>query len=344
MVASEIPTTMKRLVLQEAASDLVSAKIVVEECPVPKPSSSEVLIKVSAAPINPSDYGSWRSKRDGPAAPMGNEGSGVVVAVGSSSAAWLAGCGVGTTVGFVGPYKQGSYSEYVTCSLKMTFAMGGVPPEDACSFFVNPFTAYAILKESDGRPFVHTAAASQLGQMLVKLCAQEGAADRLINVVRSEKQKAILEALGAKHVVLCSDAKTDADGVAAIKAKVDELKATIAFDAVAGAMAGALLGLLPKNGTLFTYGKLAGPMEGLEPVDLIYHGKKLEGLFLKTWLVEGFPGRRLLAATSKVRAGLAKGGWCASTFADCAVEEMWPTFLDMYNTTGFTDRKLRIRF
>ena len=88
-----------------------------------------------------------------------------------------------------------------------------LPPEDAASFFVNPFTAYAILSESRGQPFVHTAAASSLGQMLVKLAAEEGAADRLINVVRSEKQKATLEALGAKHVVLCKDPKTDEAGV-----------------------------------------------------------------------------------------------------------------------------------
>lgn len=342
----EIPTTMKRLVLVEANEDLAKARIEVEECPVPKPSSSEVLVKVAAAPVNPSDYGAWKSKRGEGPQPIGNEGSGVVVAVGSSSAAWLAGVGVGTTVGFVGARGQGSYSEYVAAPIKMTFAMPrSLPAEDAASFFVNPFTAYAILADSKGGAFVHTAAASQLGQMLVKLCALEGAAGRLINVVRSERQVAILEGLGAKHVVLVKDAKTDADGVAALKAKMDALHATIAFDAVAGAMAGALLSALPKEGTLVTYGKLAGPMEGLEPIDLIYHGKKVEGLFLKSWLMQGFPGRRLMAATSKVRAGLHKdGGWCASAFADCGPDDMWAKFLDMYTTSGFTDRKLRVRF
>ena len=212
------------------------------------------------------------------------------------------------------------------------------------SFFVNPFTAYGILKEANGRPFVHTAAASQLGQMLVKLAKLEGAGDALLNVVRSEKQKAILEGLGATHVVVVADAKTDEAGVAALKAKMAELKVTCAFDAVAGAMAGCLFTNLPPKATLYSYGRLSGDIEGVAPVDLIYRGKKLEGFFLTAWLSGGFPGARLLSAAAKVRAGLGDGGWCATTFVDCAPEAMWDKFVDMYTTTGFTDRKLRIRF
>ena len=72
--------------------------------------------------------------------------------------------------------------------------------------------------------------------------------------------------------------------------------------------------------------------------------KKLEGLFLPTWLAGGVvPGYRALAATRKVRSGLA-GGWCATTFVDTTPEAMFATFADMYTTTGFTDRKLRVRF
>ena len=341
-----VSATMKRLVLVEASGDdLTDAKLELEECPTPTPKATEVLVKVAAAPINPSDYGSWRSKRgDGPV-PIGNEGSGVVVAVGSVIAATVAGLRVGAKVGFIGAKKQGAYSEYVAAPLATTFAMpDALPVEDACSFFVNPFTAYGILKEANGRPFVHTAAASQLGQMLVKLAKLEGAGDALLNVVRSEKQKAILEGLGATHVVVVADAKTDEAGVAALKAKMAELKVTCAFDAVAGAMAGCLFTNLPPKATLYSYGRLSGDIEGVAPVDLIYRGKKLEGFFLTAWLSGGFPGARLLSAAAKVRAGLGDGGWCATTFVDCAPEAMWDKFVDMYTTTGFTDRKLRIRF
>ncbi|KAH8086104.1 hypothetical protein JL720_7305 [Aureococcus anophagefferens] len=312
-----VSATMKRLVLVEASGDdLTDAKLELEECPTPTPKATEVLVKVAAAPINPSDYGSWRSKRgDGPV-PIGNEGSGVVVAVGSVIAATVAGLRVGAKVGFVGAKKQGAYSEYVAAPLATTFAMpDALPVEDACSFF-----------------------------MLVKLAKLEGAGDALLNVVRSEKQKAILESLGAAHVVVVADAKTDEAGVAALKAKMAELKVTCAFDAVAGAMAGCLFTNLPPKATLYSYGRLSGDIEGVAPVDLIYRGKKLEGFFLTAWLTGGFPGARLLSAAAKVRAGLGEGGWCATTFVDCAPEAMWDKFVDRYTTTGFTDRKLRIRF
>ena len=118
-----VSATMKRLVLVEASGDdLTDAKLELEECPTPTPKATEVLVKVAAAPVNPSDYGSWRSKRgDGPV-PIGNEGSGVVVASGGGSARIVA--GVGTKVGFVNlPKGQGAYSEYVTVS-----AMTGIFP------------------------------------------------------------------------------------------------------------------------------------------------------------------------------------------------------------------------
>jgi len=165
--------------------------------------------------------------------------------------------------------------------------------------------------------------------MLVKLCAEDGAADRLVNVVRSEKQKAKLEALGAKHVVVCTDPKTDEAGLAAIKAKIDELKVTVVFDCVAGAMTGKLMGLLPPKSTLYIYGTLAGDIECLAPVEFIYRQKKLEGgaprgssprraprkqlpaagLYLTTWLFGGMlPGSRLVRGPAQKPFNARRGG------------------------------------
>ena len=151
-------------------------------------------------PVNPSDYGKWKGKPGPPPKPvaMGLEGSGTVVASGGGV---MAGSMVGKRIGFTNPAKgQGSYSEYVTVSALQCFPMPDeVPLEDACSFFVNPFTAYAIVDtaRSRGSPgLVLTAAASQLGQMLVKLCKEERYP--IVCVVRREAQAETLRALGAE--------------------------------------------------------------------------------------------------------------------------------------------------
>ena len=111
----------------------------VEQVPVPKPQSGELLVKVAAAPINPSDYGVWRnSKSERCPLAIGNEGSGVVVASGGGSARIVA--GIGTKVGFVNlPKGQGAYSEYVTVSaMTGTFPLpADLEVELAASFFVD---------------------------------------------------------------------------------------------------------------------------------------------------------------------------------------------------------------
>ena len=120
---------------------------------MPKPRSGELLIKVAAAPINPSDYGVWRnSKPERCPLAIGNEGSGVVVASGGGSARIVA--GVGTKVGFVNlPKDQGAYSEYVTVSaMTGTFPLpADLEVELAASFFVNP-VSHKGLEPRPSRP------------------------------------------------------------------------------------------------------------------------------------------------------------------------------------------------
>merc|ERR1719203_2648146 len=168
---------------------------------------------------------------------MGKEGSGIVVQLGGGMSAYLrSSIKIGTKVGFVNlKNKQGSYSEYVVADL-----LGGVfvipetvPVENAASFFVNPYTAIAILdtvKQQHGSTsFVHTAAASQLGQMIVKLSVLEGI--DVINVVRREEQAELLKGLGTKHVITSND---DGSWKDELKTKITELNTTVAFDAVSG--------------------------------------------------------------------------------------------------------------
>ena len=373
--SADIPSKSRRLVLVEPHPDMAQAKLAVEEVDTPTPRSGQVLIKVTASPINPSDYGEWmhvpppRPGADAAAAaaaaaaapkPQGHEGCGVVV---SSGGGFYANSIVGKRVGFTNLGRgQGAYSEYVVVSaLQGCFPLPDeLPTEAAASHFINPYTAYGILDTARTRHggggtvgLVHTAAASQLGQMLVKLCAQQGNVN-LINVVRREEQAATLRELGAEHVVVTGGAGA-AGGAweAELKAKVRELKVTVAFDAVAGAMSGALLDALPpKTGVLFVYGRLSNEgCANVQPLDLIYRRKKLEGWLLPHWLSQGGTLgtlRRLRAATASVHPGLAPGsGWAASTFEDVTLDQVVARFKEMYASggqgSGFTNRKLRIR-
>jgi len=252
-------------------------------------------------------------------------------------------------VGFVGlKGGQGSYSEYVVVdAVTGAFPLpASLPVEDAASFFVNPYTAVGILAtaKSHGSPgLIHTAAASSLGKMMVKLCAKNKYP--LINVVRRKEQAAALKALGAEHVIVTAGDK--ATWMAELKALTKKLKVTVAFDAVAGEMSGDLLGLLPSRGVCYVYGGLSNQAVGaINPMDLIYRKKEIKGFLLTQWVRKGgmlYTIPRLRTASATVNSGLQKGGWCSSEFVDTTLDGMWDSFLDMYTKSGFTGRKLRIR-
>jgi hypothetical protein len=110
------------------------------------------------------------------------------------------------------------------------------------------------------------------------------------------------------------------------------------------------LDILPYKGTLFVYGKLSNQgCSGIQPLNLIYRKKKMEGWLLTNWIFQGDNSLnmllRLRAATACVHDGLAKkDGWSSSHFKDCTIDTMWSDFVKMYKESGFTGAKLRIRF
>ena len=351
-MTDEIPKTMKRLVVTAPGKDLPSCKIGIEEVPVPEPGAGQVLVKVTAAAVNPSDYGSWyRCTPEQCPFAMGSEGCGVVVKVGPgfmTSVATALTCQVGTKVGIAGlKNKQGTYAEYVIADAPIgVYPMpADLPIEDAASFFVNPYTAIGILdtvKSKGSKAFVHTAAASQLGQMIVKLAPQENI--EVINLVRREEQAEMLKKLGAKHVVVTGS--DEAKWKAELQSKIIELEATVAFDAIAGTMSGDLLDLMPPKGSVYIYGGLAGKAENINPLALIYQEKELKGFFLSSWIQKGDPVRmiaRMMAAGSKVNAGLANGGWSSSQFKDTTMENAQADVVKLMESSA-TGAKLRIRF
>ena len=244
------------------------------------------------------------------------------------------------------PRGQGAYSEYVTVdALKGAFAMpDDLPVEAAASFFVNPYTAYGIFdtaKSHGAKAFIHTAAASQLGQMLVKLMNGDPSNKiELINVVRRAEQVEILKSLGAKYVVNTSEENWKDN----LKGLVKELGASLAFDAVAGGMTGDLMDVIPKGGKVYVYGVLAGPMENIDPINMIYYKKKLEGFLLSRWLLGGGMLRtvaRVRSTTSAVAAGL-ENGWSKTEFVETTMESMLEDFIQL-RKDGFTNKKLCIR-
>jgi len=229
----------------------------------PPPGPGEVVVRMEAAPINPSDLGLLLGPADmatlsragtgeaavlsaalpdaampllaprlGESMPVGNEGAGTVVAAGSGAEALM-----GKLVTLFG---GATYAQYRTAKAAEVMVLPeGATAADGASCFVNPLTALGMtetMKLEGHKALVHTAAASNLGQMLNRICLKDGIA--LVNVVRSPAQKALLEGQGAKIVVDTSsdrfmDELTDA---------VDSTGATLGFDATGGGpLAGQIL-------------------------------------------------------------------------------------------------------
>ena len=233
--------------------------------PIADPRDDQVVVKVLATPINPSDLGllfgagdlatAQVSTRDGhplvtadvpapgmramagrigEAMPVGNEGSGVVIAAGASPAAQAL---LGKTVAMLG---GAMYAQYRTLRVAECMVLpDGTAPADGASCFVNPLTALSmteVMRREGHSALVHTAAASNLGQMLVKICAKDGIP--LVNVVRSAAQAELLRSIGAVHV---ADSSAP-DFLDTLTAMLVETGATIAFDAIGGGkLAGQLL-------------------------------------------------------------------------------------------------------
>lgn len=220
---------------------------------VPAPTGTQVVVRVEAAPINPSDLGLLfgpadienatftpgkivakmpdpavraMGARHGMALPVGNEGAGMVVAAGEAPEAQAL---LGKLVTC---FPGAMYATYAVADARMCLPLGdGITAEQGASAFVNPLTALSFtetMRHYGHEAMVHTAAASNLGQMLVKICQADGIP--LVNVVRNEAQVAILKSIGAEHVVDSSKDSFIADLAAAVTAT----QATMAFDAIGG--------------------------------------------------------------------------------------------------------------
>ena len=234
----------------------------------PAPAADEVVLRVEATPINPSDIGLLFGAADlatlavsgsgertvataripdaamkamagrlGQSMPVGNEGAGTVIAAGSGPAAQAL---LGRTVAVLG---GAMYSQYRTVKVELCLPLpAGTSAAEGASCFVNPLTALGMtetMRREGHKALVHTAAASNLGQMLNRICLADGIG--LVNIVRKPEQEALLREQGARHVV-----STASPGfVAELTEALVATGATLAFDAIGGGrLAGQILGAM----------------------------------------------------------------------------------------------------
>ena len=235
---------------------------------IPAPAADEVVVRIEAAPINPSDIGLLFGAADmaaasfggtadrptvsapiperamksmagrlGQAMPVGNEGAGVVVAAGASPAAQAL---LGKTVALLG---GAMYAEFRCVKAEQCLLLpAGTTAAEGASCFVNPLTALGMvetMRREGHTALVHTAAASNLGQMLNRICLKDGVG--LVNIVRKPEQEKLLRDMGAAHVCNASSPSFMSDLTDALVAT----GATIAFDATGGGtLAGQILGAM----------------------------------------------------------------------------------------------------
>lgn len=234
-------------------------RLSLEEVVIADPAPDEIVVRVEAAPINPSDLGlllgpadlaSMRSEgspdrpvlafdipearrasvssRNGQSLSVGNEGAGTVVAAGDQARDWLGRC-----VGLIG---GGLYADLRKIRTRDALPLPeGVAAAEGAALTVNPMTALGFVEtaRAEGHSaIVHTAAASSLGQMLHRICASDGIP--LVNIVRSDEQVRLLRDIGARYVLNSRDPDFRAQLVEAVSAT----GATIAFDPIGGGSLG----------------------------------------------------------------------------------------------------------
>lgn len=262
-MSNTVPKTA--LQMRTLVKDTGELELSLAEVAVPEPGPDEVLIRVEATPINPSDLGllvggadistvKASGTKDRPVVtahvpppalramaarlnqsmPIGNEGAGTVVKAGSSPAAQAL---LGKVVAGLGGEM---YSQYRLLHVAQVLPLpDGTSPEAGASCFVNPLTALSFVEtmKMQGRTgIVHTAAASNLGQMLVKICQKDNVP--LVNIVRKKEQADILKGIGAIYIVDSTSPNFMEELITALA----ETKTTLGFDAIGGGpLAGQLL-------------------------------------------------------------------------------------------------------
>jgi NADPH:quinone reductase-like Zn-dependent oxidoreductase len=275
----EIPNTMQAALLAEAHGPLHYRTL-----PTPTPGPGEVVVKMAAAPINPSDLsvlrGSYGSERSLPIVP-GNEGSGTVVQTGPG---WMGRALLGRRVACAPSGGDGTWAEYMlTRASRCVPLFGNISDEQGAMLIVNPMTAAAffdIARERGHAALVSTAAASALGRMIARLGVTQQIP--IIHIVHRAAQVKLLKEEGAEHILDSSQPGFEA----ALQALAHQLHATLWLDAIAGDMTQTLLAAAPFGSTLLLYAHLSGHHSAFDARVLYLDDKRMEGFYLPNWIAK----------------------------------------------------------
>jgi NADPH:quinone reductase len=254
--------------------------LVVREVKIPDPGPNEVLIKMAAAPVNPSDLVRIRNAHkeyDLATFIPGLEGSGTVVAAGKGILPhlWL-----GKRVACSAEYStSGSWAEYMVTKAGMCFPLGSkVSDEQGSMSLVNPLTALAffeIAKQNKHKALINNAAASALGRMVELLGKKRGIP--VINIIRNQTQANNLRQSGSQYILNSSE-PFFINNLATLS---NDLKATILFDSVCSPLLLKMIDALPDGSSVIIYGNLSGEEQIMvNPRTLIDKGIKISGFFL----------------------------------------------------------------
>ncbi|QDU20462.1 zinc-dependent alcohol dehydrogenase family protein [Urbifossiella limnaea] len=250
------------------------------EVPAAEPRRGEVLVRMLASPVNPSDLmyveGKYGLKPTLPATP-GFEGVGVVESNGGGVLGWLR---KGKRVAVIND-RVGNWAEYtVTRARQVIPVPDDLPDEQAATFFVNPATAVAmtrdVLKVPASEWLLQTAAGSNLGQMVIRLGKRAGF--RTLNVVRRREQAAELTALGADAVIVEGDGPIEEQVRAAVPGGV-----RYAIDPVGGATGTAAIASLAPGGRVLLFGSLSDEVVSVHPRRILSGDVRVEGFWLGSW-------------------------------------------------------------
>jgi len=274
-----IPSLMHAVQLDEP-----NGKLTVRERPVPHPKAGQVLIRMAAAPINPSDLGAlsgvaYSGRRSYPFTP-GIEGSGTVVEIaGGLRSRWLNGRRVACSAPIPG---DGTWAEYMVTSEERCAPLNrSVSLESGAMLLVNPFSALAIFeiaRRGSHPAIVSTAAASALGRMILRLGRRYKIP--VIHIVRRQAQVDLVRSEGGEHILN----STEPGFGEQLRALTYKLHATLLLDAVGGGMTQQLADAAPFGSTLLLYSPLSSQKSIIDPLAAAVRDLHFEGWFLPNWL------------------------------------------------------------
>lgn len=282
IIVHSLPSTMRAVEVRAYDGSLQS--LALAERPVPRPEANQVLVRMVAAPINPSDL-AFLNDQHGVHKPLpaipGYVGGGIVVASGRNPMARML-VGQRVACGVDSP-ESGTWAEYTLASIATCIPLrADISTIHGSLLGLNPMTAWGLLdmaRRGRHQTIIQTAAASEVGRWVVRLGRHFQITT--VHIVRREAQVAQLRAAGAEHVLNSSVPDFDAQ----LRACCQRLKVTMAFDAVGGSMMDSLLQALPSRTHLLLYGLLSLEPCSVPPQRLIFDGLRVEGFYVLDWLM-----------------------------------------------------------